>query len=535
MQNSNAMCDNLITEFAENYMQKLFFFCLKKTGNNNEAEELTQDVAVNVLDALNKGTIPVSFSAWVWQIARNRYAVWAEKKHRKNESVTGSDIGDYEIADERDSVLEELLRSEQMGLLRRELAFIKSEYRNLLVAYYIEDRSIREIADNLALSVSAVQQRLHRARIQLKDGMDMARTFGKRSYNPETVSFAASGPQPTGLPWRAVERSIPKNILLQASNNPSTLEELSVELGIALPYMEEEVGMLHEATLLEKCGDKFVTNFFIMDKESQLMIYNIMRSGAKERSRMIQEFMEDSMSDIRAMGIAGEHMEDNVIRWFLVPKLVDFLIQETKDGTDRFEPPVRANGEEWGFVGYEDVELPEVILMGHNGRSSGKNNFWSYKYGDYSMFEQCGEPERELVAFLAECIRENRKAESFSMLEKNMWEKIEGRYAHLEGEGAVIPDILVFRGEQERELRRMFQAHKHYDALLHNCTDEYERIEAVLKQYNHKVLHEAMGYNIKMELYGMRMMAVHDLVENGCLKLPENPEKSNLGMHMILN
>ena len=44
----------LITEFAENYMQKLFFFCLKKTGNNSEAEELTQDVAVNVLDILQK-------------------------------------------------------------------------------------------------------------------------------------------------------------------------------------------------------------------------------------------------------------------------------------------------------------------------------------------------------------------------------------------------------------------------------------------------------------------------------------------------
>ena len=151
MQNSNAMRDSLVTAFAEEYMQKLFYFCLKKTGSNEEAEELTQDVAINVLEALNKGTIPASFSAWVWQIARNRYAVWAEKKHRRNESVTGSDIGDYEITDEKESVLDEMLHREQMSLLRRELAFIKSEYRDLLVAYYIEDKSVREIADKLAL------------------------------------------------------------------------------------------------------------------------------------------------------------------------------------------------------------------------------------------------------------------------------------------------------------------------------------------------------------------------------------------------
>ena len=51
---------------------------------------------------------------------------------------------------------------------------------------------------------------------------------------------------------------IPNNILLQANNNPSTLEELSIELGVALPYMEEEVNLLHQATLLEKQGDKYI-------------------------------------------------------------------------------------------------------------------------------------------------------------------------------------------------------------------------------------------------------------------------------------
>jgi len=31
------------------------------------------------------------------------------------------------------------------------------------------------------------------------------------------------------------------------------------------------------------------------------------------------------------------------------------------------------------------------------------------------------------------------------------------------------------------------------------------------------------------------MMAVHDLVGNGFLQLPEDPKKSTLGMHFILN
>jgi len=255
-----------------------------------------------------------------------------------------------------------MIYSEELSLLRRELAFIKQDYRQILVAYYIEDKSVREIAQNLSLSESVVKQRLHRARKILKEGMDMAREFGRLSYKPEDISFVASGHQPSGLPWSAVQRSIPKNILLYASNNPCTLEELSMELGIALPYMEEEVGILHQATLLKKQGDKYITDFFILDKNCRMEFYNTLRQSAKERSNLIQEIIEDMLPDIRALGIAGNHLDDNHIYWWLVPHIIDYIIRETKQDPSMYRPPKRANGETWGFVGYEAAELPESIL-----------------------------------------------------------------------------------------------------------------------------------------------------------------------------
>ena len=173
MQEMNAKRDELIRDFVDGHMEKLFYFCLKKTGNYTEAEDLSQDIALQILSALNKGMVPTNFSAWVWQIARNRYSVWADKKHKRLESVTGSDISDYEIADESGNILDERIHSEQLSLLRRELAFIKSEYRHIVVAYYIENLSVRDIAKTLSLSETAVKQRLHRARIILKEGMDM--------------------------------------------------------------------------------------------------------------------------------------------------------------------------------------------------------------------------------------------------------------------------------------------------------------------------------------------------------------------------
>ena len=152
MQETNEMRYQLIDEFVKNYMENLFYFCLKKTGSPIEAEDLTQDIALQIITALNKGTIPTSFSAWAWQIARNRYSIWAKEKHNRNESVTDSDISDYEIEDESKNILDEMIHTEQMALLRRELAFIKSDYRNIVVAYYIENKNVREIAELLSLS-----------------------------------------------------------------------------------------------------------------------------------------------------------------------------------------------------------------------------------------------------------------------------------------------------------------------------------------------------------------------------------------------
>ena len=534
MQEANELRERMIQEFAENYMEKLFYFCLKKTGNQVEAEDLTQEIALQIIGSLNKGTIPTSFSAWIWQIARNCYAGWANEKHRRQEAVSGSDIGDYEIEDTSENILDEMIHAEQMSLLRRELAFIKSDYRNIVVAYYIENKSIRQIASALSLPENTVKSRLFRAREILKEGMDMAREFGKRSYKPEEITFAASGPQPSGLPWTAVQRSIQKNILLQASNNPSTIEELSIELGIALPYMEEEVNVLHRATLLEKKKDKYITNFFILDRDCQIDAYHAMRCTSKERSKLIREILEDKMLELRATGIAGEHIDDNAICWWAIMKMVDWLNAQVITEQCPCPPIKRANGETWGFVGYETAELPEPTVSGHNGTGNQQNMFWAYKYSDYSLWNQCGEPDYEEVMLMCDCIRNKRLVASFSDVEKSVWNRIDGKYAHISKDGYVVPDVLVISNDALEQINRIFREHKNYKKLLQNITEICKKMEVIFRRYGHEILHNYLGFNVDMEMTRMRMMAIRDLVEDGFLKLPENPKKSLLGMHIIL-
>ncbi|MBQ8382674.1 MAG: sigma-70 family RNA polymerase sigma factor, partial [Clostridia bacterium] len=350
-----AIADRLIETFSKDYFEKLFYFCLKRTGNPTEAEELTSEVSLAILTALRAGTVPLHFSAWVWQIARNCYSHWADRKHRRSETVSGTDLEDFADIASEESVEESVIHSEELKLLRRELAFISADYRDVVVAFYIEDRKVSDIARSLQISEGTVKSKLFRSRNLLKEGMNMAREFGSKSYKPENVDFAASGSQPSGLPWSAVQRQIPKNILLEASNNPSTIEELSIELGIAMPYMEEEVGILERATLLKKIGNKYITNFFIQDRETQHAVYKILRNDSVERSAMLDQIVTDSIPAIRELGVVRNGMSDNDLKWLLIPALID----QFNDKFDFSNPVVRANGETWGFVGYEQTELPE--------------------------------------------------------------------------------------------------------------------------------------------------------------------------------
>lgn len=166
------------------YAEKIFYFCLKKTGNRHEAEDLTSDILLNAVAALKKGVVLEHFSGWVWKIARNRYSVWPDKKHRRSQLETG--LGEQEPEDESADLERALIHNDELRLLRQELAFISSDYRNIVLAYYMRGQKLRNIANALGVPEGTVTSRLYRARQTLKEGMCMAREFGKRSYDPET-------------------------------------------------------------------------------------------------------------------------------------------------------------------------------------------------------------------------------------------------------------------------------------------------------------------------------------------------------------
>ncbi len=461
--------ERLLADYTSGYMEKIFYFCLRKCGNVPAAEDLSSDISLNILAALQKGIVPDSFPAWVWQIARNRYARFAGK-HREDtdrlvplpENENGEPLDLPDDASLEDTLIEDETAREKLANLRRELAFIRADYRNILVAYYIHDKKVDEIAATLGIPKGTVTSKLFRSRKLLKEGITMAREFGKRSYNPENIDFLMDGHEGRhGEPYTLVNRLICKNILLSAYEKPMTAEEIALDIGVALPYTQAELDDLVHHTLMKKIGDKYATRLYIISNEVQEKQYENLGKIAAPLTEKIIELLEYTTSCRDSAGLRWHdgHQAWEDMKWALLVDITDEVadirlppLMEVDKSKPKQKQP---NGGDWKLVGYETysekIPVPSFVGMhGCYGEEIYNKSvediedyppFWQYKFQYHDIRHQTPvhlstEEGRALVAVA------NGKA---SEADKTVLDRLVG-YGYLRKEGGeYTPKFLILR------------------------------------------------------------------------------------------
>ncbi|MFC5528184.1 RNA polymerase sigma factor [Cohnella yongneupensis] len=421
----------------------LWLTCVRK----HDAEDLAQDIASQALLSLAKGSRPDDFSRWIWTIARNRYARWAKEKKRRNGTVFSEAPLDN-VPDGQATAEEQLLLRENLALLRRELSLLASGYREIVVAYYFEGERLADIATRLGLPEGTVKRKLHECRKNMREGIEMAREIGLRSFKAEDVHFSKSGPDgKDGTPWRLIQRLIPKNILLAAYRNPLNLEELSLELGISMPYMEEEVNLLKDGTLLKEVAKgRFETDFIIVDRDMQRDIFHRAEELTEQFAPLLIELLDATLPEL--VRVFGWRWERSFILWTLIPMAVDYLardVQRRNGVSDGYT--MRPHDGHWDIVGYEVYAYPYSVKSGHNGAGSKQDALWFYKIDMQDMWNRAGELSSHEVNVLASVIRANRKLSDLGSAEQAIMHDLVARcFINVQDE-VCTPNFPVFKKE----------------------------------------------------------------------------------------
>ncbi|MBE6561207.1 MAG: sigma-70 family RNA polymerase sigma factor [Ruminococcaceae bacterium] len=434
--------------YCRDFAGAVYYYCLRKTGSEQNAEELAARIGLEVIAALHRGTKPQNFAAWVWQIARNQFARFAKAAWYAPDSDR-ADIDEYaEMLSDADDMEKELILREDLALLRRELAFIRTDYRQILVAHYFEDKSVSVIARELNLPLGTVKTRLQSSRKVLKEGMDMAREFGKRSYNPEQITFvnSCSNFGSFGQPWTILNHLMYKNIFLEAYGNPSTAEQLSMELGIALPYMEAELEYLTRETFLIRRDNRYETAFPIISREAQRRIHDRQCADVGRLTDLLTKLIDTLNDACQAANVPyyGDYIPYETAKWTLLIRAFDRLSAEAgKDILPPRKPYTRRPDQgEWDIVGYQDTDWRRPSFVGQHGSGCGGSaqHFSQYKFNYKNIMKRTPEylPEEEGTALAALARGEVEKCSASSVESL-----IRYGYARRAGD-SVVPAVAVF-------------------------------------------------------------------------------------------
>lgn len=156
-------------ELYDLYVNRIYRFIFFKVAGKEEAEDLTSDVFLKTWQYLTKNqSLEIkSFSGLIYQIARNALVdLYRTKANRQEFSLDLAN--ELSITEERFAAID---ASHDVRKILQALKQLKQEYQEVLLLKYIEELSIKEIAEILKKTQVNVRVTLHRAMIILKKSL----------------------------------------------------------------------------------------------------------------------------------------------------------------------------------------------------------------------------------------------------------------------------------------------------------------------------------------------------------------------------
>jgi RNA polymerase sigma-70 factor (ECF subfamily) len=141
-----------------------------RLGEPQAVEDVLQEVALAVVRQQAPLTDAAKIGPWLYQVAVRQTLLYRRKVGRRRKLIDGyarsrcpreSDVREPDP-------LEWLLAREKARYIQRSFGDLPARDREILMLKYGQNWSYKQIADHLGISESAVEARLHRARLRLR-------------------------------------------------------------------------------------------------------------------------------------------------------------------------------------------------------------------------------------------------------------------------------------------------------------------------------------------------------------------------------
>lgn len=366
----------------KSFLDKIYHFSYHRCSTSHEAEDLCSDIILAVILAIQKQEQIENFYAFVWTIARRVYADHSRKRNAERQiTVSGTENSAFPWEsleakeNEIEVFLEEAAEREQISRIFQEIAFLSKAYRDVMVMYYLDERKVKDIAGRLGISETTVKQRLFSARNSIRKEVE---TMSERNIllKPIQLAFAGSGSPCGNDPRTKAERLFSQNLIYLCKEKPKSAKELSEELCIPMPYIEEELeiqcrGENGKYGLLRKLDNgKYAVNIILVDYEEYNQANQIFEKHLPEFCRAFKDALQKNEEKILSFPYLNAQKDLRFVLWSLISRAMWHFNGKVCDMLEeKYFSDVTAADREFSCVAvaYTDEQEPSFEFYGCDG------------------------------------------------------------------------------------------------------------------------------------------------------------------------
>lgn len=322
---------------SKEFLNKIYQFSYRRCNTSYEAEDLCSNIILSVISAVHKQESIGNFYAFVWTVARRVYADYSEKRNQTRQTVSIESVDLFLATEENviDLFLEESAEQEQVKKILAEISFLSKAYREVMVLYYLDEMNVKDIALKLCIKETTVKQRLFSARNEIRKEVQTM-SERKLSLKPVTLAFIGTGNPSGNDPCTKAERILSQNIVYACKDKAKSAKELSEELCVPMPYIEDELDIQTKGEngsygLLRKEGEKYITNVIIVDNNEFVEVGKIYTKHVDELSEKLKKHLTENKRAFLDFPYLSPQTDLRFILWSLINESVWYIKERVDD------------------------------------------------------------------------------------------------------------------------------------------------------------------------------------------------------------
>ncbi|MEC3996818.1 RNA polymerase sigma factor SigE [Actinacidiphila sp. DG2A-62] len=180
-------------EIVSTHSARVYRLAYRLTGNQHDAEDLTQEVFVRVFRSLSTYT-PGTFEGWLHRITTNLFLDMVRRRQRIRFDALGDDAAER-LPSREPSPAQHFNDTHFDADVQQALDTLAPEFRAAVVLCDIEGLSYEEIAATLGVKLGTVRSRIHRGRSHLRKALEH-RAPAVAARPVPAPALAATAPKP---------------------------------------------------------------------------------------------------------------------------------------------------------------------------------------------------------------------------------------------------------------------------------------------------------------------------------------------------